>query len=192
MMTKRQITLDEWDEYEWVDTSVYDEEGILFLRARHKVDPPDDGFKYVEQNLIGDAETRWVPALTFERVEGVERIEKAGMMEPEKKLIDIAKDAEKESTMSFDGFVEIICKPTPEGYLKTDEEAQDFVDGLIEQYREAQKKHGPLVQDISVERVYEPNQWGLCKFHPLSFGAGFLLSSLFWLIIGIAIGVLSR
>jgi len=53
---------------------------------------------------------------------------------------------------------------------------------------------GPLslVQDISVERVCDPNQWGLCKFHPLSFGAGFLLSSLFWLIIGIAIGVLSR
>ena len=45
--------------------------------------------------------------------------------------------------------------------------------------------------DVALERACRPHPWGLCKFHPLSFGAGFLLSSLFWLIIGIAIGVLS-
>ena len=72
-MAKRQITLDEWDEYEWVEVSIFEEDGILFLRARHKVDPPDDGLKYVEQTRLGDSETRWVPALTFERIERIER-----------------------------------------------------------------------------------------------------------------------
>ena len=67
-MAKRQITLDEWDEYEWIEaTSFADSEGAIFLRGKRITGPPDDGLKYVEQSLLGDTETRWVPALTYER-----------------------------------------------------------------------------------------------------------------------------
>ena len=72
-MAKRQITLNEWDEYEWVDVSPVAGDEKIFLRARHRTDPPDDGLKYVEQIRLGDGETRWVPALTFERTERIER-----------------------------------------------------------------------------------------------------------------------
>jgi len=168
-MTKRQITLDEWDEYEWVDTSVYDEDGVLFLRARHKVDPPDDGFKYVEQNRIGDAETRWVPALTFERVEGVERIEKVGKIEKEFDRLWNVEDIYFLNALGIE--YEIITDL--EKYIR-----------LTAQQLAGTRKPKAL--------IYKPRQWGIHNLHPLSFGAGFLLSSLFWLIIGIAIGVLSK
>ena len=55
-------------------------------------------------------------------------------------------------------------------------------------------EYGPekiIPLDSGHYKIVDPNQWGIHNLHPLSFGAGFLLSSLFWLIIGIAIGVLS-
>lgn len=66
----RQITLEEWDEYEWHDvTSFGIEEKAFFVRGVRLVDPPDDGLKYVNGTRHGDTETRWVPALTYAPIE---------------------------------------------------------------------------------------------------------------------------
>ena len=49
----------------------------------------------------------------------------------------------------------------------------------------------PLLESLGFV-VVTPHRWGLRELHPPSFGVGFLLSSLFWLTIGIALQIISR
>ena len=57
--------------------------------------------------------------------------------------------------------------------------------------------YGPLpripvgTQEMDATYNFKPHRWGLREFHPLSFGVGFLLSTLFWLTIGIVLRVIS-
>ena len=106
-----------------------------------------------------------------------------------------------------DEMVERICKPFPKAYLENDEEARSFADSLLERFREARSRvrrsiydHNPLPDCefdengyvSAILREFPPHRWGWRELHPPSLWAGFLLSSLFWLSIGIAVGILSR
>jgi hypothetical protein len=53
-----EITLDEWEEYEWIQF-----EGAGFIRGRKKTRPPDDGYKYVDVTTLADAEQKWARAI---------------------------------------------------------------------------------------------------------------------------------
>lgn len=65
---KRQITLEEWKEYEWIDVG-----GGTFVRGLKVTSPPhmpDDGLKYTlrEITVYSDTERKWewVPAMVEE------------------------------------------------------------------------------------------------------------------------------
>lgn len=65
MPTLRDITLEEWDDYEWQDVSTFGDETPVFIRGRKKVEEPSDGFVYIEVSRPGEAEQRWVRAQTY-------------------------------------------------------------------------------------------------------------------------------
>ena len=92
--------------------------------------------------------------------------------------------------------MDAVVKPIPKAYLENNEEAQDFADALLDRFREPQDADIADIAGMSHEQLVKymnkPHRWGWRKLHPLSFWGGFLLSSAFWLSIGIALQIISR
>lgn len=61
----RDITLKEWNEYEWHDATPFSSMDRIFIRGKRLISEPCDGFVYIEVSRPGDAEQRWVRAKTF-------------------------------------------------------------------------------------------------------------------------------
>jgi hypothetical protein len=63
----RQITKDEWYQYEWHDVTTvsnFSDNKVVFIRGIENVDPPDDGYVYIDRTRYGDQKRRWIPAMT--------------------------------------------------------------------------------------------------------------------------------
>lgn len=64
----REITEQEWNEYEWIPVTGQLEQyenKTVFLRGRKKTSPPQDGYHYEESTTLADAEQKWARAMTF-------------------------------------------------------------------------------------------------------------------------------
>lgn len=66
----RDIPIDEWDAYEWIEATDFGNaaNGIrVFIRGRKKPPPrPDDGYAYVEPpHSVVDKEWSWIRARTY-------------------------------------------------------------------------------------------------------------------------------
>jgi hypothetical protein len=62
----RDITEQEWNEYEWVEVNDI-ELGRVFLQGRKRTQPPQDGYKYIDVTKLGDSEQKWERAKTIDR-----------------------------------------------------------------------------------------------------------------------------
>lgn len=61
----REITEQEWSEYEWICLEGYDGKPV-YLRGVKRTYPPEDGYHYVESTTARDTERKWSRALTFD------------------------------------------------------------------------------------------------------------------------------
>lgn len=61
----RDISLYEWNQYEWADAQLGSNMPI-FLKRRKWIEPPDDGYKYVDISFSWDTEPKWVRAKTYD------------------------------------------------------------------------------------------------------------------------------
>lgn len=58
-MKLRDITVDEWERYEWTEIWSVGEPEPIYIRGVEKTTPPDDGYMYTETTRFGDARQRW-------------------------------------------------------------------------------------------------------------------------------------
>ncbi len=68
----RQITLEEWDEWEWIDFTTPADKYPVYIRGMKKTTlptSPNDGLKYksIEITELGDIERKYIiiPVMTF-------------------------------------------------------------------------------------------------------------------------------
>jgi hypothetical protein len=61
MTDTHDITKIEWNKYRWLEV-----EPDKFIRGIELVNPPNDGFVYVEVTTFGDAKQRWQRAQVIE------------------------------------------------------------------------------------------------------------------------------
>jgi hypothetical protein len=60
----KEITEDEWNEYEWIEVNQYGNEKF-YLRGVKRTQPPQDGYHYEDVTKYGDSEQRWERAKTI-------------------------------------------------------------------------------------------------------------------------------
>jgi hypothetical protein len=77
-------------------------------------------------------------------------------------------------------------------YFESIEDAYDHAYSLLERFSDPLPRLPISTLEMDATYNFKTHRWGLRDFHLLSFGAGFLLSSLFWLTIGIAFQIISR
>jgi hypothetical protein len=67
-MTKyRDITREEWMQYEWIEVSTLEnlaEGRKIFIRGKEITEPPGDGYVYQRVDRFNDAEYRWARCQT--------------------------------------------------------------------------------------------------------------------------------
>ena len=98
---------------------------------------------------------------------------------------EMAGAAAKLTELSFDEMVERICKPHK---CKWTIVAAEYGHAIVECTEHWCMAELPLDEANAI--LNQQHRWGLHNFHPPSFGVGFLLSTLFWLTIGIALQLL--
>lgn len=59
----RDITLEEWEQYEWTPVTLAGV-GTIYLRGVKRTQLPNDGYKYIESTTFGDTEQKWTRAKT--------------------------------------------------------------------------------------------------------------------------------
>jgi hypothetical protein len=66
MQSKRDITLVEWNKYEWVEVSEMGADSPLYMRGVEKTPKPNDGYVYEDWTKLGDAKQVWKRIQTIE------------------------------------------------------------------------------------------------------------------------------
>ena len=56
---KREITIDEWNQYNWIQVEPGNAQCVRGIKL---IPPPDDGYKYLETTAFADSEQKWTRA----------------------------------------------------------------------------------------------------------------------------------
>jgi hypothetical protein len=65
MTALRDISVDEWNEFDWTELGEWGRSPRVFIKGARKTNPPQDGYVYKDCTRFGDAEQRWERAKTY-------------------------------------------------------------------------------------------------------------------------------